>query len=481
MPSVETVVCPYCNAFAPVPGGAAAGSRLWCPRCEESFAYRPREGGTGAPAAERFAPSSPPQFMAQPTPAAVPDRDTFRSKAQLLFWILLVIGAVLVLVGGAYVNAHVSAGSPMDFGTFAGVAGTLTGLFFAVGAVAFGWLWYFRVRRSNGATSLFILGNMAALALLSLAGALATQGYRRHLDAGLPPRPKRSPVPEEVVAAAPALAPARLAALGYLPPGVDLVAGIHVAELEESALGKTLFDRPLKFGNTEFRLADLVAVVGLRAGELDHLVLGMRTDEPLSLVLAARTRVPYDQLRVRQALNARSMPGSAGGRSLYQVTLPRWNLTALLWLADEHTLLVGLSRDSLEKAHASGGGTDPLTPPVRAALVERVGPAGPLWVVGHVGDWDKSAAGLALARLPAEWRDRILTVHTFAARAGLADDKVTLTAAVRCADDKAAAGFAKWIAGRPSEKRAPSLAQEGDWVTIQLHTDPDGFRGLLAP
>jgi hypothetical protein len=477
------VACPYCNAFVPVPPGTANGRRLTCPRCGEDFAFLAGDGVTGAsPTDHSFSPSPSP-FTAEPPAPAPPDSDTLRSKAQLLFRALLVMGGVLVVVGGAYVNSLVANGSTFDVATFASVAGTLVALFAALGGAAFLWLWFFRVRRSNRATALFVLANMATLALLTLGGALATQGYRRHIDAGLPARPKRSPLPEETVPLGPpTVAPARLAALAYLPPGTDLVAGVHVAELRDDPARRKLFDEPLKLGGTEVRLADLPAKIGVAADELDHFVVGMRSEELLSPVLVARTVHPYDPAKVRQALNARALPAQTAGRTLYQVTPPKANLTALLWCADERTLVLGLARESLEKANmpAEGKG-EPLTPEVRDVLRKRIGPVGPLWAAGHVGDWGKTAAGLALLRLPEEWQRRIGTVHAFGVWAVPEVKSVTVNAAARCNDEKSAAALKKWLAGRAKNADALTLSQDGNWLSAQYRADADAVRGLFAP
>jgi hypothetical protein len=483
MPTAGTVACPYCNAFVSLPANASAGQRLPCPRCGETFAFLPRDGVTGSrPAGHVVAPSS--SFItSEPTAPASPDTDSMRTKISLLVRVLLVMAGVLLVVGGAYINSRVANGAPVDIATFASVAVPLLALLTAVGATAFLWLWFFRVRRSNRATSLFVLANMVALALATLGGALATQGYRRHIDAGLPARPKRSPLPEEEGPERPiALAPARLAALGYLPPRIDLVAGVHVAELMEDAAGQKLINEPIKFGNGEVRLADLAGKIGLDVRELDHFVIGLRLDEPLSVVFVVRTRQPYDSLKVRQALKARTLPTGTRGRTLYEATFPAGNLSALLWCADERTLLIGLARESLEMAKLPGDGKpDALVPEVQELLSERVRPLAQLWVVGHAADWTKSAASLLLARLPAEWQERLVPVRTFGIWTAIEDKRLTLNAAARCDDAKASERLEKWLANRANAKYSPRLAVDGNWLSLQMSTDADGFRNLLAP
>jgi hypothetical protein len=481
MPTAGTTACPYCNAYVDVPPGAAAGRRLTCPRCGEAFAYMPRDGMNLSSPPDRSDDVPPNSFTTEPLAAAA-DTDSLRSKGQLLARILGIIAGVLLFVGAAYLNSLASNGVTIDFGTFASVAVPLAGLWGAVAGVASLWLWFFRTPRSNGATAAFVLANMVTLALVTLGGALATQSYRRHIDAGLPARPKRSPVVEEMDAAGPAaVAPAHLAALGYLPPKIDLLAGVHVAELLADPAGSKLVTEPLKFGDTAVRLRP--DKFGLTAKELDHFVVGMRTDEPLSVVFVYRTRQPYDALKVRQALNARSLPGKSGERTLYQVTVPGVNLTELLWFADEQTFLIALARESLEHANLPRkDAPSPLDDEIAALLKDRVGPGGQLWAVGHVADWEKGLAGLLIGRLPGEWPQQLTAVRAFAVRAVNADKAVTLNAAVRCSDDKATAQLEKWVEGRTAgKKNAPTLARDGSWLSLQLRTDPEALRDLFAP
>jgi hypothetical protein len=483
MPSAATVACPYCNAFVPVPADAGAGRRLACPRCGESFAFLPRDvqagslptGGNSFPVESPVSAETPEQFR--------PDTDSMRTKVRLLSGVLMVMAGVLVFVGGAYINSLVTNGASVDVVTFASVAVPLVTLLVAVGAVAGLWLWFFRVKRSNRATSLFVLANMVALALVTLGAALATQSYRRHLDSGLPPRPKRSPPAQEVAPTGPvAVAPARLAALGYLPPRIDVVCGVHVAELMATPAGQKLINEPLKFGNSDVRLADLARKTGLEASELDHFVVGMRLDQPLSVVFVIRTLRPYDSVKVREALKARSLPGAAKGRSLYEAAFPAGNLPALLWCADDRTLLIGLARESLEKARVPGEGTaDSLAPEVRDLLTERIRPVAQLWLVGHATDWTASAASLLLARLPAEWQERLAPVRTFGIWAMVDDKSVTLNAAAQCDDAKATERLEKWLTGRANAKNPPHMAQDGNWMSLQMTSGTDAFRGLFAP
>jgi hypothetical protein len=57
-----------------------------------------------------------------------------------------------------------------------------------------------------------------------------------------------------------------------------------------------------------------------------------------------------------------------------------------------------------------------------------------------------------------------------------------VNAAVRCKDDKATGRLEKWFEGRTAgNKNAPTLARDGSWLSLQLRTEPEAFRGLFAP
>src|SRR5262249_45438468 len=144
------------------------------------------------------------------------------------------------------------------------------------------------------------------------------------------------------------VAPARLAALGYLPAGTSVLVGAHVAELRASPAGRELLEMPVKVAGREVRLGSLAGWVGLKLEEIDHLVLGVKADDPFPPpgLLVARTRAPYDAGEVRRALGAERAPGG-GKKRLYKVEPPGMRMPLVLWLADERTLVLGLVADHL--------------------------------------------------------------------------------------------------------------------------------------
>jgi hypothetical protein len=393
------------------------------------------------------------------------------------------MGGVLVFVAAAYINSLVSNGLPFDIRTFSEVAAPLAILWGAVGGTGFLWLWFFRVRRSNGATLLFIVGNMLALALLTLGGALATNGYRRHLDAGLPGRPRRSPVIEETVPPGPVtVAPGNLAAIRYLPSKIDLLAGVHVAELLDNVADRKLVEEPLKFGNQDVKLSDLAGRFGLQAGDIDHFVVGVRSDELLSVIIVVRSRQGYDREKVKHALKAKGVPGPPGGRTLYKVSFPSENLSSFLWCADDHTFLISLAQELIETAKIpTDSSPDPLVPEVRAVLNERIRPVGQLWIAGYSPDWTKTVAGgILLGRMPEALQKQFAAVRTIGVWTVSQEKTLELNTAMRCDNEKSAERIEKWFASRKSDKYQPALVRDGNWLSLQVRTDIDSFRSLLA-
>lgn len=464
MPTIATIACPYCNAYLPLPAAVQAGQRLPCPRCGEAFTYLPAGGFVGAPAARAPSVTS---FAAEPPPAVVPTADTFAGKIALAASILSLMAVV---------------GLPFSFWHSREAGFAVSTLFVLFCGGAFAWLWFFRIRRSNVVTALFVVCNMLILAVASLGGALASQHYRRSLDAGLPVRPRSSPAGEETALQGPApLAPSRLAALGYLPTGTNLLAGLHVADLLADPLGQKLLDEPIRIGAKEIRLGRLAPSIGLSLIEIDHIVIGLPADAPLSVVLVVRTREAFDANKVRTALNAQRLKDKPGGHELFQFKLAPWDLPALGHVADGQTLLIGLAREALvQAAGAPLADLEQLPPDVREVLRERIATGALVWLAGHADDWAKTAAGAVLADLPAPDRDRLLTVQSLAAWAQPGNDAVTLSVVARCADDKAAESLETWLTAKMGANPAElKQSREGAWLTVQFRS-PGDLRELLA-
>ncbi|HZY89460.1 MAG TPA: hypothetical protein VFE78_31855 [Gemmataceae bacterium] len=454
--SAELLTCPYCNAEVTVARGTPAGRRVPCPRCDESFPYRPSEGVT-------LSPPQGPQITAEPPAPEVPAIDTFRFKLGLLLGIVGAVGAVTL----AYIRSA-------DVAVIVG----------AVAAVALLWLWFFRVRRGNQATAVFVLANMALVAAAGLALALRTQAERRAHDAGLPHgrRPSRGqpePPVQGVPAPPEAVAPDRLAALGYLAPDTSVVAGVHVAELLADDAGKRLLNDPIKVGSFQFRLGGLEGWTGLRPEEVGHVVVGVKADDPLPprLNVVVRTRQPYDAAKVRAALKARRAGG--GQKELYRFDGPG-GVPLVLWCADERTLVVGLLATHLEAVPLRPrDDLGSLVPELRPILRERMRPAGPVWAAGHAADWANTAAAPLLERLGKDDRDRIRSVRTFGVWLQPGRE-LTVNAAFRCADPAAARGLGEYAQSRWGKATNLKVVADEGWLTLQLRTDAAAVGKALA-
>jgi hypothetical protein len=455
--SAELLNCPYCNGRVTVAPNTPAGRRVPCPRCGESFPYRPSEGVTTSP---------PPslQITAEPPAPEVPATDSFRFKLGLLFGILGLVGAVTL----AYIR------SP-DVAVIVG----------AMAAVGLLWLWFFRVRRSNPWTAAFVLTNMALVAAAGLALALRTQPERRAHDAGLPHgrRPSRvqPELPLQGVPAPPeAAAPDRLAALGYLAPDTSVVAGLHVAELLADDTARRLLSDPIKVGSFDLRLDRLEGWTGLRMNEVDHVVVGVKADDPLPprLNVVVRTRQPYDAAKVRAALKARLTGG--GKKQLYRFDTPG-GVPLVLWCADERTLVVGLLATHLEDMPLRPrDDLSALVPELRPILRERMRPAGPVWAAGHARDWANTAAAPLLERLGKDDRARVRSVRTF----GLwlqPGREVTVNAIFRCADAAAVRALDQYVQTRWGQAANIKTVADDDWLTLQLRIDAAALGKALAP
>lgn len=77
--TADSLTCPYCNAYVPMPAGAAPGQRLPCPRCGEAFPYRPPETGGEGPVP--FSPNGNPPPFPDPRPEAPPPPRRWSNRA----------------------------------------------------------------------------------------------------------------------------------------------------------------------------------------------------------------------------------------------------------------------------------------------------------------------------------------------------------------------------------------------------------------
>src|SRR5579871_5891314 len=115
-------------------------------------------------------------------------------------------------------------------------------------------------RWSNRLIASVVLGLMLLMAGGGLVFMLMTQEQRRAYDTSRPPRRpgKQLGVPEaESVPVVANVAPDKLAALGYLPSGVNFLFAARIPELLASPIGTQVLRGPIQLGEWPFRLDSL--------------------------------------------------------------------------------------------------------------------------------------------------------------------------------------------------------------------------------
>ncbi len=293
-----------------------------------------------------------------------------------------------------------------------------------------------RAARNNRIVAGVVLGVMGLSAALGLAYALYTQPTRRAYDTALPPPPRRSPLAELPAPAPIVTPPAALEALRWLPHDCTLIAGVQLAELRQTDEGRDLPNHLFRIGKCEINADLLERWTGLKPREIDHVVIGVRAEEPIPTptVVVVRTMRPYDRSAVMAALGAEPSANAAGGKTIYQGRPADGGFRPMVWFADERTLVVGLMARHLEAVpDRPAVGLERLSAEVRERLQE-LSPDGPVWVVGQSPDWRRTGAALLL---PAKDADLLGHVRDFAFQLQ-AERPATLSAVVRCDGEPAA-------------------------------------------
>ena len=146
---------------------------------------------------------------------------------------------------------------------------------------------------TNRRVSLAVVSVMVFMGLVGLSWALVTVQWRRQNDF----RGKRQ-------ATAPLILqePGELAGLGYLPPDVNVIAVLDVAELLKDPAAGTLLaaPRPALF---DMLLSLVERVTSLKAADLDAVIVGTEIKDKLpQLTLVVQTTKPYVPAQLAEAL-----------------------------------------------------------------------------------------------------------------------------------------------------------------------------------
>ncbi|HVS39157.1 MAG TPA: hypothetical protein VMS17_26600 [Gemmataceae bacterium] len=326
-----------------------------------------------------------------------------------------------------------------------------------------------------------VVGVMAVMAAIGLVYALHTTGQRRAYDTALPPPARRSPLLDLPAPTPVVTPPAALEGLRWLPPNTTLIAGVQLAEMRQTDAGLKLMHQSFSIGSLEFSPSRLEGWTGLKVQEIDHVVIGVQADEPLPppAVMVVRTIHPYDPSVVKGAVGAEPNPLTLGGKRVFQGKLHDLGQRVYVWFADDRTILMALWSKHLESVpDRPAAGLERLPAAVRNLLQTRLAADGPMWVVGHSGDWRQTAAAVVLAALPKKDADLAGHVHDFALQLR-AEEPMTLAAVLGSDGEDAARRLeARLAAAKPAEADWKA-AREGQWLTLQVRGEPMAlFRDL---
>jgi hypothetical protein len=338
-----------------------------------------------------------------------------------------------------------------------------------------------RPPRSNRLIAGVVLGVMFLMAGVGLAFMLVTQDVRRAHDTNRPPRRpgRQRGVPEPDVPLPVAVAPDKLAALGYVPSGVNFLAGIRIPELLASPLGSQVLRDPIKLGGSEYRLENLPAWVGLRLEDIDHLVFAAKVDDakvddalfpPFYLVL--HTNRPCDGESLLKRLDGQSVP-SLSKKKIFSFHPQHKEFKLRLWSADEYTLVLALLPDQLESLPSKPvEDLRQLPAEVRSVLQTRREPVAPIWVAGHSRDWSKTKPVKFLNRLKKEDLDKLSRLQTFGIWL-VPEKSLGVRGVFECEDAAAARGLETYFRSLREGDPTFKTALDGPWLTLQFQTGPD--------
>lgn len=315
---------------------------------------------------------------------------------------------------------------------------------------------------ANRRTALAILAVMLVMAVVGGAYALLTVQWRRDNDKGITRASRRPVLPplgkEKETETTP---PARLPALLFLPEGMDVVAGLHVADLLASPVGAKVKGEALRLAGKEFSLDDVEKWLGVPAGNIDHLVIGAALAEvrvPPPVVVVLRTKTPLGVNRLREALRAGPAKES-GGRSVSQGGLA--GLPVELWIPDPKTAVIGTTLEKVPVRKAEG--LERIAPPIRSTLQERLAGGMGVWAVAHSEAWHQSPL---LPLLPGTksilGESKLEDVKTLAAWVP-ASSPLRLQAAVKASDPEAA----KRLEAEAAKVAGTKAFVEKEWLTLQ--------------
>jgi hypothetical protein len=426
--ATEPLTCPYCNASLEIQTGWMAGQRIVCPRCGDPFTLQFRDSSTDQP------------HLAQSSETSVTANAPITAVPQLSRW-------------------------------------------------------------SNRLIAGIVLSVMIFMAGSGLVFMLMTQQQRRAYDTSRPPRRpgKQRGILETDIAtqsvetreAVASVAPDKLAALGYLPVGVNFLFAARLPELLAGPLGAQLLHEPIKLGESPVRLENLPHWLGFRLEEIDHVLFSARIDDtvPPPFYVVLRTAQPYDEEQLRQRLKATRVPSSSK-KKLYGFRVPQQDIPLNAWFADERTVVLALLADHLSPLPPQPvEDLRQLPEELRTVLKQRHEPAAPIWIAGHSHDWNKTSAALFLNRMKKEDLGKLASLRTFAIflvpvpsvrpQAERGDEELVVDGVFAAKDEQGAQRLEVFFRALHGPDTDLKTALDGPWLTLQFHTGPDFWARLL--
>jgi hypothetical protein len=324
----------------------------------------------------------------------------------------------------------------------------------------------------------FATGALVLMGIMAVGGltlALVTLGQRQN----------RHPKPE--LYAPQSFGPGELPALGYLPEGCNLIAGVHLSDLLKSELGKEFLASPPDFLRLGLEWTQRWSGLGLEA--IDHIVVGTALkDEIPQITAVVRTRLPFRIEDVARLYSGRPLPHH--GTPLFRLKLEPTG-GGYLWCAEPRTLIFVVRPDAVKIEDMDSipakprQGLEGLPAALRPVVGQRLRQS-TLWLAGLVEAPPALDMFAQLARLPLDKVPFLSQVKVFGLGLLLQED-LTCIGAIECRNPDSArqaqAILEKWtFAGMKSLKVVgppPTPGPEAHWVNWQVRADVAAFQRLF--
>jgi predicted Zn finger-like uncharacterized protein len=332
---------------------------------------------------------------------------------------------------------------------------------------------------SNRTIGFSVLGVMVLMAIGGLTLALLTVESRRKNDY----RVTKSTHPPTAIQA-----PGEVAGLGFLPPEVNFVAAMQVAELLKDPEGKKLLEAP-RPAAINVLLDAVQKWTRLRAEDLDQIAAGTEIKDKLpQLTVVVTTRNAYDPAALAKALQP-SEPTEYRRKKLFRFAAQPGE--CMLWCPEPRTLVLLIRLDALKLTDLE---SIPLMPRKGASAVpaaikevmERISKQSLIWVAGDFRETDALRELLPLAPLPAELARFLMKLTAIGLSVSSQDGLVLV------GDFRAGADVARVLEKELKGLRVPNMqwmvaapppelsGTTGQWTTLQLRATPQTFREALT-